>query len=72
MPQRVDDKVKRRGGLTPARIVEVVSREWQAPIRQHPLETALADVRLRHAFGDVSEAQTGQRGVQQLRRAVTG
>ena len=50
----------------------MVARIWLAPVREHPLEAALGEVRLHHAFGHVGEAVPGERGVEHLGGAVEG
>src|SRR5687767_1531289 len=72
MPQRIDDEAERRGGLTAARIIKVISRKRQAPVRQHAFEAPFSKVRLRQAFWDVGEAEAGERCGQHVRRAIAG
>ena len=44
LPQRIDHQAERRGGLAAARIKEVIARIRLAPVRKHPLQTALGEI----------------------------
>ena len=42
--ERIDDQRKGRGGLAPARVIEMVAGEWRAPIGQDTDELSLPNV----------------------------
>ena len=46
--QRIDGHGEGRGGLTPARVIEVVARIRLTPVFKHPLGTPLGEMGLRH------------------------
>src|SRR5437588_10242275 len=45
--QRTEQQGEGRGGLTPARVIEVIPRIRLTPVFKHPLETALGKMGLR-------------------------
>ena len=70
IPKNIHQQRKGRGGLPPARIVEVVARIVRAPIRQHSLEAALGKIWLRHILRHVGHAEPAQRRIEHLEGAV--
>ena len=43
--------------MAPARVIEVVAREWRAPISQHPDQTSGGHVVLHDVFGDETDPE---------------
>src|SRR5216683_2075368 len=68
--KRIDEQGEGWRGLAAARVVEVITRIRRAPILEHPLETALRDVRLRHVLWHIGQAESGQRRIEHLESAV--
>jgi hypothetical protein len=54
--KRIDNQCERRGNLSTAGIVEVVSGERRAPIRKHAEKLTTGNIRLHMALGEVGQA----------------
>src|SRR5437016_12314786 len=68
--ERIDQQGKRRRGLAPTRVVEVVARRRGAPVREHAPEMTRSDLGLDHALRHAGQAESGQRRVDHLPGAV--
>src|SRR6516164_578465 len=58
--QRADEEGEGGRRLATARVIKVVARIGQAPVLKHAPEAAPREVRFRHAFRHIGQAQSGQ------------
>jgi hypothetical protein len=70
MAERVDEQGKGGRRLAPAGVVEVIARIRRAPVLEHPLETTLREMGLRHVLRHIGQAESRQRGIEHLESAV--
>ena len=66
--KRIDQQGKRRRRLTPAWVIEVVSRKERTPIFKYPIETTLGEVRQRQVLRHIRQAEAPQGAIEHFEK----